>query len=72
MKHFFSRLSLTSQSIEIDLHRFDFIYEIFHSLGINMQIVGEIRHCLGSPTYPVIVTGEDIHNWLLENPIHNK
>lgn len=48
------------------------IYEIFHSLGINMQIVGEIRHCLGSPTYPVIVTGEDIHNWLLENPIHNK
>ena len=28
MKHFFSRLSLTSKSIEIDLHRFDFIYEI--------------------------------------------
>lgn len=48
------------------------IYEIFHSLGINMQIVGEIRHCLGSPTYPVIVTGKDIHNWLLENPAYNK
>lgn len=47
------------------------IYEIFHNLGINMQIVGELRHCLGSPTYPVIVTGEDIDNWLKKNPIQN-
>lgn len=45
------------------------IYEIFHDLGINMQIVGELRHCLGSPTYPVIVTGEDITQWIKQNPI---
>lgn len=44
------------------------IYEIFHSMGINMQIVGDLRHCLGSPTYPVIVTGEDIDQWLQQNP----
>jgi hypothetical protein len=44
------------------------IYEIFHSMGINMQIVGDLRHCLGSPTYPVIVTGEDINQWLQQNP----
>lgn len=47
------------------------IYEIFHDLGINMQIVGELRHCLGSPTYPVIVTGEDINCWLQKNTIQN-
>lgn len=47
------------------------IYEIFHNLGINMQVVGELRHCLGSPTYPVIVTGEDIDSWLKKNPIQN-
>ena len=47
------------------------IYEIFHSMGINMQIVGELRHCLGSPTYPVIVTGDDINLWLQKNPIQN-
>lgn len=45
------------------------IYEIFHSMGINMQIVGDLRHCLGSPTYPVIVTGEDINQWLQQNPV---
>lgn len=47
------------------------IYEIFHSMGINMQIVGDLRHCLGSPTYPVIVTGDDINAWLQKNPIQN-
>ena len=47
------------------------IYEIFHSLGLNMQVVGNLRQCLGSPTYPVIITGEDMHRWLTQNPLPN-
>lgn len=45
------------------------IYEIFHELGLNMQIVGAVQDCLGSPTYPVIITGEDISTWLHNNSI---
>ena len=45
---------------ESDTH----IYDVFHSLGINMQKVGACQECIGSPTYPVIVTGEDINAWL--------
>ncbi|PKV49967.1 hypothetical protein ATE84_2013 [Aquimarina sp. MAR_2010_214] len=43
------------------------IYQIFRDLGIEMQIVGELRDCLGSPTYPVILTSENIEKWLEEN-----
>lgn len=48
------------------------IYQIFQELGINMQIIGESRHCLGSPTYPVILTSENIKEWLKENSIEKR
>lgn len=44
------------------------IYEIFHSFGLNMQAIGDVRLCIGSPTYPVIITGHDINQWLALNP----
>ncbi len=40
------------------------IYTIFREIGINMQKIGPSQECLGSPTYPVIMTGPDIRNWL--------
>ncbi|MCK8522673.1 hypothetical protein M0D21_13900 [Aquimarina sp. D1M17] len=40
------------------------IYTIFRELGINMQKIGPVQDCLGSPTYPVIITGEDVKSWL--------
>lgn len=43
------------------------IYHIFRDLGVNMQIIGECQECLGSPTYPVIIT--DVENWLTRNKI---
>lgn len=43
------------------------IYQIFQDLGINMQIVGELRDCLGSPTYPVILTSDNMKKWLEKN-----
>ncbi|MBW1298832.1 hypothetical protein [Aquimarina litoralis] len=46
------------------------IYTIFREIGINMQKIGPSQECLGSPTYPVIMTGEDIHYWL--NDTENK
>ena len=46
------------------------IYSIFHELGINMQIVGEAKDYVGSPTYPVIVTGEDMADWLSKNALY--
>lgn len=45
------------------------IYDLFHELGINMQKVGAVKDCLGSPTYPVMVTGADIQYWLEQNPV---
>ena len=45
------------------------IYKLFHEMGINMQIIGEAQGYLGSPTYPTIMTGEDIRLWLRKNPI---
>ncbi len=41
------------------------IYQLFRSIGINMQKIGPSQECLGSPTYPVIMTGPDIHDWLV-------
>ena len=43
------------------------IYKLFHSLGINMQLVGEAKMYIGSPTYPVMITGQDIKQWLAMN-----
>ena len=43
------------------------IYKLFHELGVNMQIVGNVKDFIGSPTYPVIVTGKDIEDWLAKN-----
>lgn len=40
------------------------IYDLFHEMGINMQTLGEAKYYLGSPTYPVIITSEDILSWL--------
>ncbi|WP_062053427.1 hypothetical protein [Aquimarina longa] len=45
------------------------IHQIFQDLGIHMEIVGKVKECLGSPTYPVIFTGENIDKWLKNNPI---
>ncbi|MDY8137853.1 hypothetical protein [Aquimarina sp. 2201CG5-10] len=44
------------------------IYKIFRELGVNMQIIGDLKECLGSPTYPVIIT--DIGKWIKENTIN--
>ncbi|NQZ12719.1 MAG: hypothetical protein HRT35_36670 [Algicola sp.] len=44
------------------------IFEIFKNFGINMQPIGDLQLCIGSPTYPVIITGRDINHWLALNP----
>lgn len=46
------------------------VYEMLIDMGINMQIVGDLRYCLGSPTYPVVVTGEDLQSWLQSQSIY--
>ena len=43
------------------------IYQLFHELGVNMQMVGEGQDYIGSPTYPVIIAGSDIREWLEAN-----
>lgn len=48
------------------------IYHLFHELGINMQTAGDAKHFVGSPTYPVILTGTDIQYWLETNLIHEE
>ncbi len=40
------------------------IHEIFKELGLEMKIIGAQKECLGSPTYPVMLTGIEINNWL--------
>ena len=45
------------------------IYQLFKDIGISMEIVGDVKNCLGSPTYPVIMTGKVIRNWLEANPV---
>jgi hypothetical protein len=34
-----------------------------------MQIIGAVKTYLGNPTYPVIITGKDIHEWLQNNSV---
>ncbi len=43
------------------------IYQMFRELGIHMQIIGDVKDCLGSPTYPVIIEGKDVKDWLDNN-----
>ncbi|MEO1051139.1 MAG: hypothetical protein AAFX87_10960 [Bacteroidota bacterium] len=43
------------------------IYRLFHELGVNMQIIGDVKDYMGSPTYPVVVTSEDLESWLTQN-----
>lgn len=62
--HSFEVINLTPDNLiiaESDV----LIYKIFRELGVNMQIVGDVKECLGSPTYPVIIT--DIGKWIEEN-----
>lgn len=40
------------------------IHEIFSDLGVYMEIIGEKKEFLGSPTYPVILTSKSIRKWL--------
>ncbi|WP_231372777.1 hypothetical protein [Aureivirga sp. CE67] len=46
------------------------IFQIFHEIGLEMEIVGDIQNCLGSPTYPVFISQEKISNWLTNYNIH--
>lgn len=45
------------------------IYQLFKDIGIPMKIVGAVKNCLGSPTYPVVMTGKVIRDWLEANPV---
>ncbi len=40
------------------------IHKIFDELGLHMEIIGEKKYFLGSPTYPVMLTAKTIQNWL--------
>lgn len=40
------------------------IHKIFDELGLYMEIIGEKKEFLGSPTYPVLLTSKTIRKWL--------
>lgn len=48
------------------------IHKTFQDLGLDMQIIGDRKNCLGSPTYPVILKFENMDKWLDENSMQEK
>lgn len=40
------------------------IHKIFDELGLYMEIIGDKKEFLGSPTYPVMLTSKTIRKWL--------
>ncbi|WP_299619519.1 hypothetical protein [uncultured Tenacibaculum sp.] len=47
------------------------IHKIFDQLGVHMEIIGEQKEFLGSPTYPVMLKASAIRKWF-ETSINNK
>ncbi|WP_075341449.1 hypothetical protein [Tenacibaculum agarivorans] len=42
------------------------IHKIFDDIGVHMEIIGEKKDFLGSPTYPVMLRSKAIRKWLSE------